>query len=564
MANQPQISISRILHNNRSEILTTWESEVRRLPAMRDLPRLVLINHVPALLDRIITIAEAARLKVPAAPPETIARVHAANRLEAGVDLRQVVTEFAVLRRTILTVLLRETAPRQHDGALTALNQAVDDAVGASVEEYVGGRERTLQALDEVAAATYENPDLDTLLSRLLDAFLGVDGNLDLACILLREGDALVVRAIRGVPDEAVAGSRVSPSGGFIEAILAGRRPRTVSHAAVDPALGNGFVRHLRARALFGAPFVDRGEVIGLALVGSGRADTLDDLDVHVLTAVAGRATDALVQHRLLEDLRAALAATEVERRRFLDLVDNLDDSVVWEAEPRSLRFSFVSSRAERVTGVPAERWTETLWLDHVPAGDLERLRKALDNCCLTGGEDRVAHRFVRPDGRTMWLQTGLHLAGTGGQSQIRGVSVDVTRLVQTLESRDEYLSYISHDVRNPLAGISLHATVLGKTSLAEPEGERVRQIAEKISRAAEQVTMAFTNTRPLSISSAKRSRSAASFVHTLAPRPKRVSLASRMAASGSGARNSMATGPKSSSRYAGLSPGTSVRTVGA
>ena len=58
--------------------------------------------------------------------------------------------------------------------------------------------------------------------------------------------------------------------------------------------------------------------------------------------------------------------------------------------------------------------------------------------------------------------------------------------------------------------------------------------------------------------------RSASSRVHTLLPRPKTVSFATPIASSTSATRNTEATGPNSSSRYAGESFGMSTRTVGA
>ena len=75
---------------------------------------------------------------------------------------------------------------------------------------------------------------------------------------------------------------------------------------------------------------------------------------------------------------------------------------------------------------------------------------------------------------------------------------------------------------------------------------------------------MRFTKTMPESISLMKRSRSWSSLVQTLAPRPKRVSLAMRMASLIFLARNRFATGPKNSSEYAGEFFGISDRTVGA
>jgi hypothetical protein len=60
---------------------------------------------------------------------------------------------------------------------------------------------------------------------------------------------------------------------------------------------------------------------------------------------------------------------------------------------------------------------------------------------------------------------------------------------------------------------------------------------------------MALTNTSPASICSMNLALSAASRVHTLAPRPKGMSLATRTASLASVAWSNTATGPKSSSR---------------
>src|SRR6267154_254066 len=78
------------------------------------------------------------------------------------------------------------------------------------------------------------------------------------------------------------------------------------------------------------------------------------------------------------------------------------------------------------------------------------------------------------------------------------------------------------------------------------------------------EATMRLMNTIPDSKSSIKRGRSRGSSVHALAPKPKRLSLAMRMASSTSLARNTLATGPNNSSLYAGESSGMSVSTVGA
>ena len=71
-------------------------------------------------------------------------------------------------------------------------------------------------------------------------------------------------------------------------------------------------------------------------------------------------------------------------------------------------------------------------------------------------------------------------------------------------------------------------------------------------------------NTIPASNSLMNRSRSLASLVHALAPSPKLLSLAMRMASPTYFARNTLATVPKSTSFCAGDPWGMFVSTVGA
>src|SRR5512142_2148938 len=53
-------------------------------------------------------------------------------------------------------------------------------------------------------------------------------------------------------------------------------------------------------------------------------------------------------------------AGSEAERadRRFRDLVENLN-AIVWEADPRTGQFTFVSRRAEKMLGYPIREWLQ-------------------------------------------------------------------------------------------------------------------------------------------------------------------------------------------------------------
>ena len=74
---------------------------------------------------------------------------------------------------------------------------------------------------------------------------------------------------------------------------------------------------------------------------------------------------------------------------------------------------------------------------------------------------------------------------------------------------------------------------------------------------------MPLMNVAPASTSSMKRACSAASFVQAAEPSPKSESFASAIASSRSFTRKSSATGPNTSSRYAGALGGMSASSVG-
>ncbi len=74
---------------------------------------------------------------------------------------------------------------------------------------------------------------------------------------------------------------------------------------------------------------------------------------------------------------------------------------------------------------------------------------------------------------------------------------------------------------------------------------------------------MPLTNTRPASIRSASRLPRSGSPVQRFEPRPKSESLAIAIASSSPSARTTAATGPNVSSRNAGISRVTPLRTVG-
>ncbi len=303
--NAPTPRLADVVRSQKEEILAEWEGEVRRLPAARDLSGPVLRNGVPALLDRLVVAMEATP-----GPPRTYSqaaeefpRLHALERLEAGFDLRQVAREFSLLRRIILSRWEGTHPRREERGALTLLNEVLDEAVFTSVSLYTQARNRTLAALDRVSHAAMESRDLPSFLTGLIRVLVEMTPSVDTVAILLPEGEELVTRAAQGLEQELAEGHRVPFGSGFAGTIASTRQPLLLREAHLSEMVLSQVIRQKKVRALFGVPMVVEGELVGVAEMGSTHADEFSEGDRLVFHAMVERAAAVITQHRLRDAL---------------------------------------------------------------------------------------------------------------------------------------------------------------------------------------------------------------------------------------------------------------------
>jgi PAS domain S-box-containing protein len=105
---------------------------------------------------------------------------------------------------------------------------------------------------------------------------------------------------------------------------------------------------------------------------------------------------------------------------------------IVWEAEPLTFRFSYVSPHAERLLGYPARQWLEEpdFWRNHTHPEDFEWTSKYCREASLKGEDHVFQYRMIAADGRIVWLHdivTAVR-AGDGGLI-LRGIMFDITEL---------------------------------------------------------------------------------------------------------------------------------------
>jgi len=107
-------------------------------------------------------------------------------------------------------------------------------------------------------------------------------------------------------------------------------------------------------------------------------------------------------------DITARTRAEEALRRsetRFANLVSHLD-SVVWEATPDTLAYTFVSPHAEALLGYPVSRWLNdpAFWPDHIHPEDRDTTVQACLAATAQGLNHRAEYRMIAADGRIVWV----------------------------------------------------------------------------------------------------------------------------------------------------------------
>ncbi|WP_052375684.1 hybrid sensor histidine kinase/response regulator [Chondromyces apiculatus] len=144
---------ARIIARERDRIMDIWQGTVReRVPGLRALSKPLLHDHLPQSL-----IALAEWMDTDEANPRfaLLSEEHGIQRLSHGILLREIASEYRVLREIILGVVAEhdEEAPASSRAArakeLARLNSGLDYAVTRAIETYADIREDAVKMLQE-------------------------------------------------------------------------------------------------------------------------------------------------------------------------------------------------------------------------------------------------------------------------------------------------------------------------------------------------------------------------------------------------------------------------------
>jgi two-component system cell cycle sensor histidine kinase/response regulator CckA len=113
----------------------------------------------------------------------------------------------------------------------------------------------------------------------------------------------------------------------------------------------------------------------------------------------------------------------------YSSLVNSLD-GIIWEADPETFQFVFVSKQAERILGYPVERWLSDpdFWPSHIHPDDAAWAVAFCSHATAEGRSHQFEYRMIAADGRVVWLRDVVTVVLEEGRPvRLRGVMMDVT-----------------------------------------------------------------------------------------------------------------------------------------
>jgi PAS domain S-box-containing protein len=168
-----------------------------------------------------------------------------------------------------------------------------------------------------------------------------------------------------------------------------------------------------------------------------------------------------------------------VSRQKFETLVNSIQ-GVVWEANPNTFEFSFVSEQAERLLGYPRDQWLSDrgFWLSHVHPDDQLLAQSFRMRALEEEKSSQFEYRMIAADGRAVWLREISTFTMEAGVAQaLRGVLFDITEHKQAEEELEllnkrllessrfagmaEVATGVLHNVGNVLNSVNVSSTLI-------------------------------------------------------------------------------------------------------
>jgi len=123
------------------------------------------------------------------------------------------------------------------------------------------------------------------------------------------------------------------------------------------------------------------------------------------------------------------------------ELVDGVD-AIVWEADPETFQFGFVSQGAQRMLGFPRGEWlaSEEFWPGIIHPEDRDAAVRYCAEMTRAGKDHRLEYRVLDREGEVVWVRDLVSVVTdpVGAPVLLRGTMIDVTETRRAVEALEE------------------------------------------------------------------------------------------------------------------------------
>jgi PAS domain S-box-containing protein len=212
----------------------------------------------------------------------------------------------------------------------------------------------------------------------------------------------------------------------------------------------------------------------------------LHDADGRVIGAskIVHDIAEAVAARETLQREKEALQRSEERFRTMADAAPVL----MWISDTDKL-CTWFNQRWLDFVGRPMEQELGNGWVENVHPADLERCMNTYVSAFDRRSPFSMMYRLRRRDGEYRWLlDNGVPLHGADGAfAGYIGSCIDITdrqraeaALQEADRRKDEFLSVLSHELRNPLAPIKMAVAMLGQIGPPDPELQELRDMIER------------------------------------------------------------------------------------
>lgn len=155
---------------------------------------------------------------------------------------------------------------------------------------------------------------------------------------------------------------------------------------------------------------------------------------------VIGMAIDISERKKVETELRQS-------EHKFNSLVNTID-GIVWEANAKTLKNTFVSKHAEKLLGHAQSDWidNESFWKDHLHPEDKEITIQNFQNIRNSGQAGLLEYRMIKAGGKVIWIEDIVSVIREDSETTfLRGVMTDITeRKQKELELKESHSKYMA------------------------------------------------------------------------------------------------------------------------